>query len=30
MKDIGSSRFEAFSAGISPKGQVSPITLKVL
>jgi len=30
MKDIGSIRFEAFSAGISPKGQVSPITLKVL
>jgi arsenate reductase (thioredoxin) len=25
-----SSRFEAFSAGISPKGQVSPINLKVL
>jgi arsenate reductase len=30
MKDIGSIRFEAFSAGINPKGQVSPITLKVL
>ena len=30
MKDIGSDRFEAFSAGVSPKGQVSPITLKVL
>ena len=30
MKDIGSDRFEAFSAGVTPKGQVSPITLKVL
>jgi arsenate reductase (thioredoxin) len=30
MKDIGSGRFEAFSAGVTPKGQVSPITLKVL
>ena len=30
MKDIGLGRFEAFSAGVTPKGQVSPITLKVL
>ena len=30
MKDIGSGRFEVFSAGVTPKGQVSPITLKVL
>ena len=30
MKDIGSDRFEAFSAGVTPKGQVSPITLRVL
>ena len=30
MKDIGSDRFEAFSAGVTPRGQVSPITLKVL
>jgi arsenate reductase (thioredoxin) len=30
MKDIGVGRFEAFSAGVTPKGQVSPITLKVL
>jgi arsenate reductase len=30
MKDIGLDRFEAFSAGVTPKGQVSPITLKVL
>ena len=30
MKDIGSDRYVAFSAGVTPKGQVSPITLKVL
>ena len=30
MKDIGVGRFEAFSAGVTPKGQVSPVTLKVL
>jgi len=30
MKDIGVGRFEAFSAGVTPKGQVSPITLEVL
>lgn len=30
MKDLGVGRFEAFSAGVTPKGQVSPITLKVL
>ena len=30
MKDFGAGRFEAFSAGVTPKGQVSPITLKVL
>jgi arsenate reductase (thioredoxin) len=30
MKDLGSAHFEAFSAGVTPKGQVSPITLKVL
>ena len=30
MKDIGSDRFEALSAGVTPRGQVSPITLKVL
>jgi arsenate reductase len=30
MNDISSGRFEAFSAGVTPKGQVSPITLKVL
>jgi len=30
MKDMGSSRFEAFSAGVTPKVQVSPITLRLL
>jgi len=30
MKDLGSAHLEAFSAGVTPKGQVSPITLKVL
>ncbi len=30
MKELGSARFESFSAGVSPAGQVSPITLKVL
>ena len=30
MKEMGSSRFEAFSAGVTPKGQVSPITLRLL
>ena len=30
MKELGSDRFEAFSAGVTPKGQVSPITLQVL
>src|ERR1700746_722036 len=30
MKDMGSDRFEAFSAGVTPKGQVSPIALRVL
>jgi arsenate reductase (thioredoxin) len=30
MKELGSDRFEAFSAGVTPRGQMSPITLKVL
>jgi arsenate reductase (thioredoxin) len=30
MKELGSARFEAFSAGVTPKGQVSPITLRIL
>jgi arsenate reductase len=30
MKEMGSDRFEVFSAGVTPKDQVSPITLRVL
>jgi arsenate reductase (thioredoxin) len=30
MKELGSARFEPFSAGATPKGQVSPITLRIL
>ena len=30
MKEMGADRFEAFSAGVTPKGEVSPITLKIL
>jgi arsenate reductase len=30
MKDIGSGRFESLSAGVTPKGQVSPVTVKLL
>ena len=30
MKDIGSDRFGTFSAGVTPIGQVSPLTLRVL
>jgi len=30
MKELGSARFEPFSAGVTPKGQVSPITLRIL
>ncbi len=30
MRDLGSDRFDAFSAGVKPRGEVSPITLKVL
>ena len=30
MKEMGSARFESFSAGVTPKGEVSPVTLKVL
>lgn len=30
MKQLGSPRFEAFSAGVTPLGKVSLITLKVL
>jgi arsenate reductase len=30
MRDLGSNRFDAFSAGLKPRGEVSPVTLKVL
>ena len=30
MWDLGSNRFDAFSAGVKPRGEVSPVTLKVL
>jgi arsenate reductase len=30
MRELGSSRFDAFSAGVKPKGEVSPITLGIL
>jgi arsenate reductase (thioredoxin) len=30
MKELGSSRFASFSAGVTPRDQVSPVTLKVL
>ena len=30
MNDIGAGRFEALSAGVTPKGQISPATVKVL
>jgi len=30
MKEMGSARFDSFSAGVSPRGEVSPVTLKVL
>jgi arsenate reductase (thioredoxin) len=30
MKQVGADRFLAFSAGVTPIGQVSPITLKIL
>jgi arsenate reductase len=30
MKEMGSSRFDSFSAGVTPRGEVSPVTLKVL
>jgi arsenate reductase len=30
MKDMGSSRFDPFSAGVTPKGEVSHITLRLL
>jgi arsenate reductase (thioredoxin) len=30
MRAIGSGRFKPFSAGVTPKGEVSPTTLKIL
>jgi len=30
MRELGSDRFDPYSAGVKPKGEVSPITLKVL
>jgi arsenate reductase (thioredoxin) len=30
LRDLGSDRFVSFSAGVKPRGEVSPITLRVL
>jgi protein-tyrosine-phosphatase len=30
MRELGSQRFEVFSAGVTPLQQVSPVTLKIL
>jgi len=30
MKELGAAKFDAFSAGVNPKGTVSPVTLKIL
>lgn len=30
MKEFGAGKFDAFSAGVSPRGEVSPVTLKIL
>jgi arsenate reductase len=30
VKELGGTRFDSFSAGVTPKGEVSPITLKIL
>jgi arsenate reductase len=30
MKELGAAKFDAFSAGVNPKGMVSPVTLKIL
>jgi len=30
MRDLGSDRFDSFSAGVKPRGEVSPITLEIL
>jgi arsenate reductase len=30
MRELGSAKFDSFSAGVTPRGEVSPYTLKVL
>ena len=30
MKELGAAKFDAFSAGVNPKGAVSPVALKIL
>jgi arsenate reductase len=30
MKEFGAAKFDAFSAGVTPRGEVSPVTLKIL
>ena len=30
MKDLGAARFDAYSAGVNRRGEVSPVTLKIL
>jgi len=30
MKNLGARRFDSYSAGVTPRGKVSPVTLKIL
>jgi len=30
MKEFGAAKFDAFSAGVNPRGEVSPVTLQIL
>ena len=30
MKDFGAAKFDAFSAGVNPRGEESPVTLRIL
>ena len=30
VKEFGAAKFDAFSAGVTPSGEVSPVTLKIL
>jgi arsenate reductase (thioredoxin) len=30
MKEFGAAKFDAYSAGVTPRGEVSPVTLKIL